>query len=137
MIEPCASIGLLAIQKLGRRLVTQRPALWAGTKSATVKMKSFLHIAAVLATVLTLGGCAVGWGDEASDGYADFTASARASPDAVQMTAIGRAVPSAPALAFATAPRRLTYIPRTAPILRGVAGSTCPYAQAALARLAT
>jgi hypothetical protein len=90
-------------------------------------MKSFLRTAALMATVLTLAGCAGGWEDETLPSQAGFVAAAPAAKP-LQVAA----QPSAPAAV--KAPRRVTYIVRTAPVLRGVAGSTCPWAQTAQAR---
>lgn len=99
-------------------------------------MKGFLRIAAVTATVLTLGGCAAWEGDAALPAPAGFVAAAPAAPQA-EFTAVGRAVPSAAAAVVASfTPRKVTHIVRTAPVLRGFAGSTCPYTQTAQARAA-
>jgi hypothetical protein len=90
------------------------------------KMKSFLRAAAVTATVLTLAGCAGGWEDQSLPSQAGYVAAAPAATS-LQLAA----QPSAPAV---KAPRRVTYIVRTAPVLRGYAGSTCPWAQTGQAR---
>jgi hypothetical protein len=90
------------------------------------KMKTYLRAAAAVA-LLALGGCAAG---DPTAGHVDLAAAVPAASAGVT------SAPPQQSAALGAAPRRVVRVARAAPVLRGLAGASCPWARSQVASAA-